>query len=687
MPRSAWALLLGVGLAGGACAPEDESSPTPPLEPIEAGIAGQGGTTHIDGGSPVVCGSGSGGKAGTASRGAAASPLPGPLSGLTVTAEVPPPPISGGTLLATGDGTQLVAADPDRDQLYFVDSADYTLLHVQKLNEGDEPGRLVEDGAGRIHVVLRGGRGIATLSREAGSPITRRELCELPRGLAYDSAHDSLQVACADGKLVSVPAAGGAATRTLDIGRDARDVIVRGDRTFVTHFRSAELISIGADGNVSAPHVPPTFSQLEAQVVPDPDSSNCGSIVETTVDNTPTVAWRALDVPGQGVVMLHQRARVAEVQVTEGGYGGGGSCGPGIVKASITTGMDEGGRVSADLGSLGLAVDMAVDPDGVLLAVVAPGNWGVTSQVQVFPMLAASSEASPVGADGGAAAADAAEAVPQRAALDPAGPQPGQPCLFPNREVDQPEGQATAVAFASPYMLAVQEREPAGISFIDTRTGTRRARLDLQQPTRLDTGHVMFHQVAGAGIACASCHAEGGDDSHVWSFHGIGARRTQNLRGGILGTEPFHWNGDMKDFPTLVNEVFIRRMGGFMTTSSATDALAHWIDEQPELHVAAADPDGVERGKQLFESAAVGCASCHSGALFTNNQLADVGTGAKLQVPALRGLSLRGPWMHDGCAKTLLERFGACGGGDKHGQTSQLNEAELGDLVSYLETL
>ena len=43
--------------------------------------------------------------------------------------------------------------------------------------------------------------------------------------------------------------------------------------------------------------------------------------------------------------------------------------------------------------------------------------------------------------------------------------------------------------------------------------------------------------------------------------------------------------------------------------------------------------------------------------------------------------------MHDGCAKTLADRFGACGGGDAHGVTSTLTQAQLADLVAYLESL
>jgi hypothetical protein len=59
------------------------------------------------------------------------------------------------------------------------------------------------------------------------------------------------------------------------------------------------------------------------------------------------------------------------------------------------------------------------------------------------------------------------------------------------------------------------------------------------------------------------------------------------------------------------------------------------------------------------------------------------------QVPSLVGVSTRGPFMHDGCAKTLTDRFTdpTCGGGDKHGLTSPLTEAQLGDLIAYLNTI
>ena len=59
-----------------------------------------------------------------------------------------------------------------------------------------------------------------------------------------------------------------------------------------------------------------------------------------------------------------------------------------------------------------------------------------------------------------------------------------------------------------------------------------------------------------------------------------------------------------------------------------------------------------------------------------------------MQVPSLVGVGGRGPWMHDGCAETLYQRFTPeCGGGDEHGKTSHLTPDEISSLVTYLQSL
>ncbi|MET0384875.1 MAG: hypothetical protein ABW321_02895, partial [Polyangiales bacterium] len=565
-----------------------------------------------------------------------------------VHANTPPPPISGGTLWVSRDGQLLVAADPDRDRLYFIDLASHTLLHVRELSPGDEPGRLVEDNAGRFHVALRSGHAVATLTREPNAPITRRALCELPRGLAYDAPSDQLYVACAEGKLVRAAAdPGGEASRVLEIERDARDVLVRGGDVYVSTFRRAELQRFDASGALVSRHVPATDTISDAPVVvttpaatpaPPPAASTPpppGPTLQappppepTVVDHAPHGAWRILDVPGKGVMMLHQRAQLGEILVSRGGYGGRlNLCGPGIVVSSVTSQLEGEHPGSINLGSSTLAVDIAADPTGSLLAVAAPGSWSMAqnTQIQLFSTTG-SSALNPAAPPGPTTPREPEERRPS-------------PCMFFDvPEFPQPVGQATAVAFASADELAVFTRDPASLDFINVRTQQLITRLDLGQGRRSDTGHSLFHRRTGAGLACASCHLEGGDDAHVWTFATIGPRRTQTLRGGLLGTEPLHWNGDMRDFNQLVHEVFVGRMAADFEPSPAhVDALAHWIDRLPSLTAAARDPVAAERGDVLFHSEAVGCGECHTGQHLTDSRSVDVGTGALLQVPSLHG--------------------------------------------------
>ena len=65
----------------------------------------------------------------------------------------------------------------------------------------------------------------------------------------------------------------------------------------------------------------------------------------------------------------------------------------------------------------------------------------------------------------------------------------------------------------------------------------------------------------------------------------------------------------------------------------------------------------------------------------------DVGTGEPLQVPSLRAIAYRAPYMHNGCALTLRDRFSPSCGGTAHGNTGDLQPGQVDDLVAYLRTL
>jgi mono/diheme cytochrome c family protein len=315
-----------------------------------------------------------------------------------------------------------------------------------------------------------------------------------------------------------------------------------------------------------------------------------------------------------------------------------------------------------------LLVDVAVDPSGSYIAVANAAGWGTTDSVMFFGLPGPGNTLTSV---------DGSIAVACASVLGTLGA----------------DGQVTSVTFVAPRVLAAQLREPAGIAFYEFNdtplapvVPVPTALVNLNQPSRNDSGHAMFHATTGAGVACASCHPEAGDDGHAWMIGGYGLRRTQSLRGGILATAPFQWSGDMPDFEAVVSEIFVKRMNSPVPDSERVDLLAQWIDEQPALRATPPDPEAVARGKRLFESEDLACTHCHTGDRFTNNQNDFVGTEAVVQVPSLAGVSFRAPLMHSGCAKTLAERA-MCDGGEMHGHTEQLSSEEYDDLNAYLESL
>ncbi len=549
-----------------------------------------------------------------------------------------PPPISGGTLLVQKDGVTAIAADPDRDRVWIVDLSSRKLLHEVKLSPGDQPGRVVEDQAGWVHVVLRGGGALLSIDPIRGAIIARRPVCAEPRGLAYDSARDVIHVACAGGELVSFLSGGGDAIRTVHLDRDLRDVVVQGNLLYVSRFRSAELLQLAEDGSMQ--------SRLTLPVA-------TGLGIKAPITAVPSVAWRVLALPGGGMAMLHQRAQKESVSTKPGGYNSFGMCkGAGIVHDAVSVLRPPAApRVAPALGATTGAVDLAVSPDGTQVVMATPGS--VFGGVVRFPMTD----------------------------IDRDGAGPGS-CAFSGQSTNVPS--PIAVAYDLSGHVVVQSREPSALYFLPDASP-----ISLPGASVASAGHELFHRPTQSFIACVSCHPEAGDDGRVWQFDGIGARRTQNLRGGVLSRAPFHWSGDISDMTQLMHDVFVGRMGGGPLDAPAIAGIGHWLNAQPALRPSIpADANAADRGRQIFQDSSVGCVSCHSGPQLSRSALVNVGTGGTFKVPSLLAVGHRAPYLHDGCATGLRDRFsGTCGGGEQHGHTQQLAASQLDDLVAYLETL
>jgi hypothetical protein len=647
---------------------------------------------------------GAGGGTPPAPEPAPPSPPPAAVAGL-------PPPISGGTLLVLRDGGTAVASDPDRDFIYVVDLLARNVRASIDLAPRSEPGRAVEDADGRVHVALRGAGVVLTLDPADGKVLARRALCPAPRGLAFDPAQDRLHVACAGGELIAIGPLDPAASRIVRLDRDLRDVIVRGDKLLVSTFRTAELLVVGADGLEKRLRPRTARAAFQNAGFNTPFSDSKELTAEQRGMASPAVAWRMVAGPGGQPMVLHQRGADDPLGTEPNAYGGGPSC-AGVVEAAVSTiGDEEAGEMQSGgaLANAVVPVDMAVAPDGQQVAVVAAGHAGTEQQLIFYDMNEATSAPPPerpcvpggptpkpgMGplVDGGRPADPADAGAPDGGApaVDAAGDEMNQKLAFsrtgalpPPTDYRPPNGEVIAVAFDRAGNIIVQSREPATLQILTQRTGP----IVLSYQSRSDQGHQLFHGATSGKLACASCHPEGGEDARVWRFVGHGERRTQSLRGGIMDTAPFHWSGDQPTLEHLMSDVFQGRMGGARVERSGVTALGRWLDQVPVIKPSlSGDAAARERGRALFENAELACTTCHRGADYTSAASFDVGTGGPFQVPQLHNLAFRAPFLHDGCAGTLLERFTNCGGGDRHGLTSKLSRSEIDDLVAYLESL
>jgi YVTN family beta-propeller protein len=227
-------------------------------------------------------------------------------------------------------------------------------------------------------------------------------------------------------------------------------------------------------------------------------------------------------------------------------------------------------------------------------------------------------------------------------------------------------------------------------------------------------------------IACSSCHPDGLHDARVWQ-QPEGLRKTTALM-GMAHTHPLHWSADrdeVQDFEYTIRSKLMQGTGLLKGSipgkrafekaeleyvcsgkSKDLDALAIYsnsFEPPPSPHLV----DGklspaAERGKTLFFSKEVNCASCHSGPYYTDSSLQkpyklhDIGTGrddkrermgTAYDTPTLVGIYRTAPYLHDGKAKTLLDVLTTCNKEDKHGKTSHLSPGQLDDLVEFLKSL
>jgi YVTN family beta-propeller protein len=266
--------------------------------------------------------------------------------------------------------------------------------------------------------------------------------------------------------------------------------------------------------------------------------------------------------------------------------------------------------------------------------------------------------------------------------------------------------------------LYVATRLDDAVAVVDTATRAVVDNISMGGPAELtperrgerlfDSSRFAFHGAFG----CATCHIDQTIDGLHWDLEpdgfGIDIVENRSLE-DISQTAPFKWNGGNPDLETECGprtERFFYRSQGYNREELAD--LVAFIKAIPLRPNRYRLPNGEltpaqERGKAIFERTARRngqpiplnnqCAYCHSGPYYTNQQLADVGSGKwtdrspKIDTPHLTNVVNNAPYLHDGSAGTMEEIWTVFNPNDTHGQTNDLNKDELNDLIEYLKTL
>ncbi len=573
--------------------------------------------------------------------------------------QVAVPPIGGGSIEFAWNGQSVVASDADHDSVWLLEQGH--TQQVLKLDAASRPGRVAQLTDELFGVLLEGSGEVAQIHTGWRSVLGMLPTCSEPRGIArVPDEKESLQrarfwVACADGRVLEQAAEGGDVVRSVQLEPGLRDVVFSGEHAYVSVFRTAEVYVLGHDMGVRAKLVPDT-----------PERAGAAS------------AWRMRAAEDASVLLTHHvvQADVVARQSDPTPQYHSRSCATHPVNSALT--VMRHGKVAHTRVLDIPALPLDTIDHGEERFILASGNRNAASvfRFDSEPWKPASNQI-----------VECIQPRPLsiRSSVEDVGGRWIGMARF---------GATIAIQTRNPWRIVIaqyQEAAEAQRSLVDAPRLDLATSKDFYQGGILDLGHEDFHTDTGFGLTCASCHPNGGDDGVAWEFVTGEIRRTQDLRGGLLDTAPFHWQGEHRDMEELVQETFFERMGGSVARHGNLLDVDDWLDRlaMPPSFAVAGDEQAVARGKALFERSAVGCASCHSGERFTNNATVDVGTGGAFQVPSLVGLSHRPPYMHDGCAKTLMARFTdeRCGGGDLHGQTSHLSQSELQALVAYLSTL
>lgn len=262
-------------------------------------------------------------------------------------------------------------------------------------------------------------------------------------------------------------------------------------------------------------------------------------------------------------------------------------------------------------------------------------------------------------------------------------------------------GRPVAVAFSPDgRTLVVANSLANALQLVDFEKGALTKTIPLggpAEPSLARRGEAIFYDAARSfnqWYSCHTCHVDGHTNGSTFDTQNDGKygnlKKTLSLR-GVTKTGPWTWHGWQTDFRAAIAHSMKTTMQGPDPSPEDVEALTAFLATLDFAPPAGSRNEAALRGEALFK--ARGCGTCHKPPEYTSDEVFVVGLESRddaykgFNPPSLRGVTTRGPWLHDGRARTLEELF------QKHHRPLKLTEEpdftaeELKDLLAFLRSL
>ncbi|GAB5405155.1 MAG: hypothetical protein Aurels2KO_33860 [Aureliella sp.] len=221
-----------------------------------------------------------------------------------------------------------------------------------------------------------------------------------------------------------------------------------------------------------------------------------------------------------------------------------------------------------------------------------------------------------------------------------------------------------------------------------------------RQSAQLARGREIFYDAQRSldqWYSCHSCHQDGGTNAKPMDTFNDGSELTTKTvlpLWDVTKTGPWTWHGWQEDLTASLQNSFVSTMQGKPAQESDLLALKTYISSlrrPPNPFRESDDAKLATAGKLVFDAA--GCADCHSGTLYTDGQIHDVGLGSRddaydgFNTPSLRSVHLKPRLLHDGRSKSLRDMLENWHRPQDLGNEMDTSDEQLEALIAYLKTL